>query len=257
MLLRRITKHLRDQDWFAVFVDFIIVVAGILIAFQITEWNEERQQKITANNYIERLREDLLANQEDISQRIVYFSKTRSHALDALTSLDKDVEQLGVQFLVDIYQTSQILPRDVGRDSYDEILSVGANNALADLEVRKRLANHYRGTKSQITNFDLVTSYREIIRSNMPYPVQAAIRAACDDIITNGIYGEPIAVLPESCAPIMTAEQLNNGIQAILALDIRIPLIRRLSDLDTKITQSEVFIERAKSIEQYLASLPK
>ncbi len=257
MLLRRITIHLKDQNWFAVFVDFIIVVAGILIAFQITEWNEERQQKITADNYIERLREDLLANQEDITQRIVYFSKTRSHALDALTGLDKDVDQLGVQFLVDIYQTSQILTRDVGRDTYDEILSVGANNALADLEVRKRLANHYRGTKSQITNFDLVTSYREIIRSNMPYPVQAAIRAACDDIITSGIYGEPIAVLPESCVPIMTADQLNNGIQTILALDIRIPLIRRLSDLDTKIAQAKVFIERAKLIEQYLADFPK
>ncbi|NNC37575.1 MAG: hypothetical protein EX271_09635 [Acidimicrobiales bacterium] len=42
MLLRSLTKHVKDQNWFAVFLDFFIVVAGILIAFQITNWNEAR-----------------------------------------------------------------------------------------------------------------------------------------------------------------------------------------------------------------------
>ena len=42
MLLRRITKHVQSQNWFAVFIDFLIVVVGILIAFQITNWYEAR-----------------------------------------------------------------------------------------------------------------------------------------------------------------------------------------------------------------------
>ena len=44
MLLRSLTKHVKDQNWFAVALDFFIVVAGILIAFQITNWNEGRQE---------------------------------------------------------------------------------------------------------------------------------------------------------------------------------------------------------------------
>ena len=44
MLLRSIKKHVKDQNWFAVFLDFFIVVAGILIAFQITNWNEARSE---------------------------------------------------------------------------------------------------------------------------------------------------------------------------------------------------------------------
>jgi len=44
MLLRSISKHVKDQNWFAVALDFFIVVAGILIAFQITNWGEERQE---------------------------------------------------------------------------------------------------------------------------------------------------------------------------------------------------------------------
>ena len=31
MLLRSLTKHVKDQNWFAVALDFVIVVAGILI----------------------------------------------------------------------------------------------------------------------------------------------------------------------------------------------------------------------------------
>ena len=42
MLLRSMTKHVKDQNWFAVGLDFFIVVAGILIAVQITNWNENQ-----------------------------------------------------------------------------------------------------------------------------------------------------------------------------------------------------------------------
>jgi len=45
MLLRSMTKHVRDQNWFAVGLDFCIVLAGILIAFQITSWSEELRER--------------------------------------------------------------------------------------------------------------------------------------------------------------------------------------------------------------------
>lgn len=37
MLLRRITEHVKNQNWFAVALDFLIVVVGLLIVFQISE----------------------------------------------------------------------------------------------------------------------------------------------------------------------------------------------------------------------------
>jgi endonuclease III-like uncharacterized protein len=43
MILRSLTKHIKDQNWFAVGLDFVIVVTGILIAFQITNWSESRK----------------------------------------------------------------------------------------------------------------------------------------------------------------------------------------------------------------------
>jgi len=46
MILRSVTRHVRDQNWFAVGIDFVIVVAGILIAFQITTWAAARQDNL-------------------------------------------------------------------------------------------------------------------------------------------------------------------------------------------------------------------
>ena len=62
MLLRSITKHVKDQNWFAVFLDFFIVVAGILIAFQITNWSERQGDREREYEYLVRLHEDFTAS---------------------------------------------------------------------------------------------------------------------------------------------------------------------------------------------------
>lgn len=43
MLLRRITKHVKDQNWFAVGIDFLIVVFGVFIGIQFANWNDTQQ----------------------------------------------------------------------------------------------------------------------------------------------------------------------------------------------------------------------
>ncbi len=59
MLLRSLTKHVKDQNWFAVFLDFFIVVVGILIAFQINNWNEARGEQRAEVKFLLSLEEDM------------------------------------------------------------------------------------------------------------------------------------------------------------------------------------------------------
>ncbi len=40
MILRRMADAIREQNWFTVFIETLIVVIGIFLGFQMTEWNE-------------------------------------------------------------------------------------------------------------------------------------------------------------------------------------------------------------------------
>ncbi len=59
MILRRVIAHFRKQEWTAIALDFLIVVCGILIALQITEWNEARRERALERNYLERIASEL------------------------------------------------------------------------------------------------------------------------------------------------------------------------------------------------------
>ena len=75
MLLRSLTKHVKDQNWFAVFLDFLIVVVGILIAFQITNWNEARSDRAAEAEYMLALEVDVKESIDEIAEISGLFQK--------------------------------------------------------------------------------------------------------------------------------------------------------------------------------------
>ena len=45
MILRRITEHVKAQNWFAVGLDFVIVVIGVGVAMFGQQWLSDRKQR--------------------------------------------------------------------------------------------------------------------------------------------------------------------------------------------------------------------
>ena len=253
MLLRRVMLHVREQDWTAIAIDFVIVVVGVFIGIQVSNWNDARLREETARDYIERLRADLAGNKDDLGQRLVYFTQVRKHAVDALAALDAPPDTLGEQFVIDIYQATHMLQREFGRDTYNEVLSVGANNAISDVVVRQRLSNFYRSIKAQIRLLDTVPPYREIIRTYYPYSVSSRLRAACGDVVETGEAGEPKIRLPEQCHPELSAEQIAETIGTINSINIRKDLVRRLNNLDAKVWALGLMLDRTELLDDHLA----
>ena len=65
MILRRITQHVKDQNWFAVGLDFLIVVVGVFIGIQVANWNDARSDARAERALLERLH-------DEISQAVSY-----------------------------------------------------------------------------------------------------------------------------------------------------------------------------------------
>jgi len=68
IIIRRFTENFRRQDWFALFMDLLIVVVGIYLGLQVDAWNTARQDKVTEREYLERLLADM---DESIDDQIV------------------------------------------------------------------------------------------------------------------------------------------------------------------------------------------
>ena len=72
MLLRSVIEHVKTQNWTAVVLDFVIVVVGILIAFQITEWNAARADRDREAEILEDMLADLELDRSDYALGIAY-----------------------------------------------------------------------------------------------------------------------------------------------------------------------------------------
>ena len=59
MILRRLSTAIREQNWFAVVIEFVIVVAGVLFAFQISESASRQSERAYARDTLVRLEREL------------------------------------------------------------------------------------------------------------------------------------------------------------------------------------------------------
>lgn len=83
MLLRRITEHVRTQNWTAVALDFFIVVMGVFIGIQVSNWNESLKQRDREQQYLERLD----AEMDTIRQRAAGGADAFKQSIDSIDLL--------------------------------------------------------------------------------------------------------------------------------------------------------------------------
>lgn len=68
MLLRRITQNVKDQNWTAIGIDFVIVVTGVFLGIQLGNWNEARVDQSKERAFVERMRVDVDRARDQLAQ---------------------------------------------------------------------------------------------------------------------------------------------------------------------------------------------
>ncbi|MEZ5945650.1 MAG: hypothetical protein R3C13_07425 [Hyphomonas sp.] len=62
MILRRLTENVKSQNWFAVVLDFFIVVLGVFIGVQLGNWNTARREHESYLHALDRYRSEIVTN---------------------------------------------------------------------------------------------------------------------------------------------------------------------------------------------------
>ena len=256
MVLRRLREHVIHYNWFAVTIDFVIVVAGVFVGIQASNWNQARIDRAQGREYRAMLVADLRSNQQNLAMRKRYYEWVRSEALKTLAALDRPESDLDGQFLIDAYQATQILPWSLKRNTYDQIIAAGRIGELGDAQLRDKISNYYVGSEVTGINLASVMPYREELRRAMPYAAQNQIRTVCGEKISEDSRGEAIMLLPEHCSIRLDPSTLRRAIHQVrdtpgLALDLN----RQLVDLDQKLVSVDVIMRRAGNLERTLRDL--
>lgn len=182
MLLRRMMHHVREQNWFAVFLDFLIVIVGVAIGFQITAWDERRAERNAVKVYSDALVFDLYEEARLLAQLIEYFNTVSAYSREAEAHFADPRPENDGAFLVALYGASQYTRVARIDTTFQALASQGAGgmieNRLAYLMVR-----HYSSRNADaLADLVLQSAYRQRLRRAMPTDVQNAIREQCGDI---------------------------------------------------------------------------
>lgn len=142
MLLRRVTEHVKSQNWTAVGIDFLIVVIGVFVGIQVSNWNEERSLVAQENVYMRRLLEDAERMIETAESQAKYSQKHLENvtiSLDALQSCELSEESKKAMDRTLI--NHQVMPRLlIMRATYDEMVAGGALARISDLKLKEQIS---------------------------------------------------------------------------------------------------------------------
>jgi len=75
MFLRRWIEHLRNQQWTAVVLDFVIVVVGVFVGLQVDNWNQERADSQREAFYLAALKDDFSAVIAELESDIAHYEQ--------------------------------------------------------------------------------------------------------------------------------------------------------------------------------------
>ncbi len=108
MLLRRVTQHVKDQNWFAVGIDFMIVVIGVFIGIQVANWNASRVEDSQARDLLDRMVTEAVEAQQDLEA----YRITHAEILDRNTRLSLRLQNQ--QTCLDVDDSFKILLLSIG-----------------------------------------------------------------------------------------------------------------------------------------------
>jgi len=256
MQFLRMSRHFKEQNWFAIWLELCIVFLAVFIGLQADNWNQERIAKKTAKTYYLRLIEDMSAEESTRLARITYYRQALKHGKRALLALKQSDNDLDQQFLIDVYQATQLWNYTPQRATYDELLSIGIANAIPDSEIRSLLANLYVGLENSKAIQQEITPLRNNLRSHMPYAVQSEIFKQCGDFISVLENGVVVVTLPEICDLTLDPTLTTDAVTALRSYtDMERDLTRRLGELEGKLLNLGNYIQPTRDMAKRLAEL--
>ena len=176
MRLRSLTKHIKAQNWFAVALDFLIVVVGVFMGLQVSNWNAERLERTQERDYLIRLHGDFVESVNGQTRDLNFLTQQLSDQAAILKSLDAcNVEpEDAAAFQRGINTLGYINPPRIFRRTVDEMVAAGRTDIIQNQALKDQLSGvialvEWRGNSFTESVARTTEHYRYIIEEEVRY----------------------------------------------------------------------------------------
>lgn len=246
MVIRRIREHVAAHNWFAVGIDFLIVVAGIVIGTQVNNWNADRLDRARADSFRARLIDELDFDARQYALQNAYYRQARSYGLAALADLNGTKPLSDRDFLIAAYQLTQVDTTRAKTGVYDEMAAAELVDRLGDAETQLLASDFYLSVEAAQRSLESIFPYRTVLREVMPYDLQSQIWTKCGDrevYYKRRLVG--IRIVHPCPLPIDPAQAADAAQLVRSAPDLERQMTRYVASLDEKLNTLDVAQQQA------------
>ena len=181
MILSRVIAHVREQNWTAIAIDFVIVVAGVFLGLQVQQWSGARARGEQGRADEAHLRSVATAELASVCGARSYYATTRLSADRALAMLN-GAPGTDAELIVHAYRPTEAITFSAESGVYQSIVSAGRLDAVPNEALTTSLLEFFGSDALPQAYRDAHTApYRIHVRRAMAHPVQEAIRRRCSD----------------------------------------------------------------------------
>lgn len=90
LLFRRVMKRLRRQEWMAIGIDFLIVVIGVFVATQVSNWNDAAADRRHARELTQALHAEFTDIEGELETSLANITRYQAASRSLVTALRND-----------------------------------------------------------------------------------------------------------------------------------------------------------------------
>lgn len=187
MILRRFMKHVNEQNWFAVGLDVLVVIVGIYLGLQVTEWANEREQRAQELIYLKRLQieVDQLIKLNELRDQInfFYFDKLAT-VTEVITTSNQD-NQLTQDHCDVLVLSSEYTGQAEATPTMTELITSGQLSLLSDQSLRTAIARYLLSKQTYDDNQEILRMGVNDLTITHPDLVKLVYKNRIDSSVTD------------------------------------------------------------------------
>ncbi len=160
MLLRRVAEHVRVQNWTAIALDFLVVVGGIFVGLQVSNWNDARLLRVEEGLLLARLSADFETIDRRLKSHIDEYFHNMVSIEVVIHVVDSDTAIAPTDFSTQLDRVTQVTAPPNRSATFAEMASAGKVDLVHDDNLRRALVVFDEQVDAVKSSFELLQDWR-------------------------------------------------------------------------------------------------